>query len=498
MNPHASTSNPPTSASYTTTGPFFEHEFGGVNLRYNVAKHPLHRAVQTGNRDLVALLLKHGIDPNGTNELGQTPLHLLFVRLISPYYFSTPGRFSDPVIAGMLLKAGADMTLDEDTLVKLFISASLNNNIWSLLGVLIAERNDAKKQLIERCRKKDAFNFLVMECGRPDSNGKYGYDILESCLKVGVEPHVLRHGLQLAIEFVVLNAVLLLIKTGADMDLDFAGHAGKMLTPFHFALNHVTTFMNIMPVKLHKSVARYPISDKDFQHIDSRFRVLWLIAKAGGRTMSSVVRFNLAHCKVTLRSVYDRFLLDRRYWPLQSHSAVQNHLRLWLDILNEIQPPTSLLDLCRIAVRQALWPGFEDKLKKLALPVPLRDCILPTDHLQAIVDGIAPTTSDSNPDFPHAISDVGSISPARFPGLPCTESLPKCSSEDTEMDYELQDEWEEWGEHYELEDEWEEWSDWKQIAVHRVVQIPKGLSIYDIPTQLIIFTRNCFFTTQIR
>ena len=366
-------------------------------------QYPIHRAVQTGNKDVVDILLKHGSDPNYRDGQGTKPLYLLFRLNRSSIVDSDGRRPSDPVIVEMLLKAGATITLSDQNIRDIIAGELLPFNRWSLLEMLVTvgtyhNHANFRNLLIEKCRnyKKDTscvFFTLVTKCGESDSNGKCGYGVLESCLKGGLEPDVLRHGLKLAIDHVVPNAVLLMIKAGADVNFEFTDGQEEMVTPFDLVLNRVNESVSNLPTNVsvltHISYSKLTLICRD---IDARFSVLWLLAKSGATCIwSRDVGCRLVQVRMSLRSVYgevDR-LIREEIWSLEHYSAVQNHLQRCLDIIQKIPPLMSLLDLCRIAVRKALGSGLEDKLEQLGLPVPVKDCILHHD-LQAIVDGIVP------------------------------------------------------------------------------------------------------------
>ena len=69
---------------------------------------PLHRAVQTGNPELVELLLQHGSDPNSCDSIGCTPLQLLFLCNMYTNVFRVGPDCCQtyPDIARMLLEGG--------------------------------------------------------------------------------------------------------------------------------------------------------------------------------------------------------------------------------------------------------------------------------------------------------------------------------------------------------------------------------------------------------
>ena len=358
------------------------------------SQYPLHRAVQTGNKDLVDILLKHGGNPNCRNGQGVTPMQLLlrFIQAGSSDCDLDECRPSDFVIAEMLLKAGAtDITLSDQTITHIMNGPPAIHNHWTLLEMLVKEGN-VRNCLIKKCRNcyDDILFPMVLGCGQPDSNGKYGYTVLESCLKGGLGPGVLRHGLKLTIVHASPKAVLLWIKAGADVNFEFTDIGGNRFTPFLLALKKVTEALNTDKMSgcpIYSGVSQ--VIEK-CATIDSQFTILWLLAKTGAiRTWSRDIGCHLAQFEVSLRSVNEK--VDRlsweRNWSLEHHSAAQNHLQRCFDILKEIQPEMNLLAMCRIAVRQALGPGLEDKLEQLELPVTLKDCILHHD-LQAFVDAM--------------------------------------------------------------------------------------------------------------
>ena len=290
-------------------------EFEGENRSYT--QYPLHRAVQTGNKDLIDILLKHGSDPNCMNGQGITPLYLLLDSRRSPGFF-------------------------------------------------------------------------------------YSY----------------KHGVFI---------VLLLIKAGSDAGFEFTNRHEKTFTPFHLALNRVTTTLNNTLDNVSNRVLNSFLHASQWlsacENIDAEFSILWLLAKSGAiRIWSRDAGCRLIQFEVALKSVHEQAnLVSQETWEiylsLHHLSTIQKHLQRCHDILDKIRPPMSLLDLCRIAVRQALGPGLEDKLEQLALPVPIKDCILPHD-LQAIVDG----TPDSDRDLLHTFNDSDSSSSSRFSDLSYTDS----------------------------------------------------------------------------
>ena len=365
--------------------------FEGENRSYS--QYALHRAVQTGNKDLVHILLKHGSDPNCRNGQEKTPLQLLF-RVIKKRNlardYPLERRSSDPVIVEMLLKAGADLMLSDHNLGH--ITTYLTCNGWSLLEILITAGTNHNNAILRHRLIEECLFTLVTKCGQRDSNGKCGYGVLKSCLEAGLTPHVLRKGLEHAIQHNVPNAVLLLIKAGADVNFVFTDSQDQMVTPFGLALNLVTTSLDSIskrPILSHLSCG--PPVIYACGYINSLLSVLWLLAKSGAiSTWSRNDGCRLVQFEVALRSAYQEVgrLCREKNWSSEHHSAAQHHIQRCLDILQEIQPPMSLLDFCRIAVRQALGTGLEDKLAQLGLPVPVRDCIL-LDDLQDIVDGIA-------------------------------------------------------------------------------------------------------------
>ena len=262
--------------------------------------YPLHRAVQTGNKYLVDILLKHGSDPNCRDGQGMTPLCLwLHLRL--------------------------------------------------------------------------SFRRIL-------SDHLCLYDI-----------HIL----------------LQLIKAGSNVKIGFTDQKENKVTPLQLVLNIVTTTLDGV-FKVISSRTRYASQRVPYcRFVELKFSILWLLAKSGAIcTWSRDVGGCMTQLQLSLISVCEKASrLSREYhWPLHHLSAIQNHIQRCLDILQEIQPPMSLLDLCRFAVRQALGSGLEDKLEQLGLPVPVKDCMLPHD-LQAIVDGLSHTTSDSDRDLPLSDSD---------------------------------------------------------------------------------------------
>ena len=377
-------------------------QFEGENMSYT--QYPLHRAVQTSNKNLVDILLKHGSDPNYMDGQNRTPLQLLF-HLIRSSSFLRAGDYSasgerhtsDPVIVEMLLKAGADITLDDKILTHIMEGPPVTFHRWYLLEMLVMAKTNVRNQLIEKCRNHvDDYSFvlftLVTKCGEPDSNGKYGYSVLESCLKGGLQPDVLRHGLKLAIDHVVPNAVHLLIEAGTDVKFEFTDGQEKMVTPFHLALNLLTlTLDNLSRRSLLSDFSLALEVIYACGYIDSQLSVLWLLAKSGATsTWSRDIDCRLVQFEVVLKSTYEEVdrLFRENNWSTEHHTAAQNHLQRCLDILQEIQSPMNLLHRCCIAVRQTLGSRIKDKLDQLELPVPVKECILHYD-LQAFVDRIA-------------------------------------------------------------------------------------------------------------
>ena len=148
-------------------------QFEGVNMSYT--QYPLHRAVQTCNKNLVDVLLRYGSDPNCTNGQEKTPLQLLFrlirrstTAMIIDYsdpaerhpaiireMLKTDRHFSYPIIMEMLLKAGADMKLDAKTLTHIMSGPPQTYHRWSLLEVLVTAGTDVRDQLTEKCHNDD-------------------------------------------------------------------------------------------------------------------------------------------------------------------------------------------------------------------------------------------------------------------------------------------------------------------------------------------------------
>jgi ankyrin repeat protein len=76
---------------------------------------PLHDAAQRGCTSVVALLLKHGTDPNQADSRGDTPLHVVcrcaqsYLGLTVPHAEAISQTFQESII-GLLIDAGADPT----------------------------------------------------------------------------------------------------------------------------------------------------------------------------------------------------------------------------------------------------------------------------------------------------------------------------------------------------------------------------------------------------
>ena len=47
-----------------------------TELKDSRANTPLHYATQSGDREIVACLIKHGANPNAVGDRGYTPLHI--------------------------------------------------------------------------------------------------------------------------------------------------------------------------------------------------------------------------------------------------------------------------------------------------------------------------------------------------------------------------------------------------------------------------------------
>ena len=348
-------------------------------------KFPLHQAVQTGNPESVELLLQHGSDPNSTDSVGRTPLELLFQcnEFIDPTFDRVS---TDPVIAGILLKGGTK--IDEEMWCSLFsLAIRTAPSCWSFLELLLSEENNGKNRLLDECRDCDnddsTFFRIVTECGEDDLNGKYGYGVLEHCLKAGVKQHILQHSLQLALkqETVFPTTVLLLIKTGVDVNAEIDDN-GQSTTPLHFILNKATKFID-------RYLERDFMNESQSGELDSVFSILWLLIKAGSSSFVDLYKL-LDQIEVSIRLVYDktRNYSEKHGWSSRRHSAVLGHLQRCLDITQEIQPPSSLMELSRIVARKALGHLSEDKIHQLHLPVRVKECLKYHDY-QAIVDGVA-------------------------------------------------------------------------------------------------------------
>ena len=354
---------------------------------------PLHRAVQTGNPELVELLLQHGSDPNSCDSMGCTPLQLLFLCNIYIYgtnvFRAGPDCCqTDPDIARMWLEGAT--RIDEEMWCSLFRFANRRMPCrWSFMGLLLLAENSGRNRLLNECRDCDNDNGdffrIVIECGQGDSNGRFGYEVLEHCLKAGVEQHILKHSLQLAIKqwtnMPTLKKVLLLIKAGVDVNAEWEDN-GQRTTPFHFILNEATILIDkYLKIKC----------IKEFQsgELDTGFSILWLLIKSGSRPSGDLYS-HLGQIEVSLRSIYDTTHTNSliKNWSCRRHSAVLGHLQRCLDIIREIQPPSSLLELSRIVVQRALGPWSENKVQQLQLPRRIKETLNYHDF-QAIVDGVA-------------------------------------------------------------------------------------------------------------
>ena len=353
---------------------------------------PLHRAVQSGKVELVKLLLQYGSDPNSKDCSWRTPLQVLFMRgnyskrLIED---SIERSSADPVIAEMLLKRAAE--LDDEMWHSLFESA--NRTVaarWSFLEILLSEesKSNPRTRLLGGCCACDnepitLWN-IVDSCGEADNNGRYGYGVLEHCLKAGLEPHFLQRCLERTIKHqpTLPAAVILLMKAGVDVDWELEDFQGKIVTPFCFILDKVTASVG-------KCLENVFVDEAHSGDLDSEFSALWLLVKAGSSFPAGIHR-QLVDVEVSIRLLYDKTNLysETKNWSFRRQSAVMGHLQRCLDIIREIQPPSSLIDLSRIAVRDVLSPWSEDKVKLLQLPEQSKQCIKYHD-CQAIVDGVA-------------------------------------------------------------------------------------------------------------
>ena len=352
---------------------------------------PLHRAVQTGNPELVELLLQHGSDPNSCDSVGCTPLQLLFLCNMYTNVFRVGPDCcqTDPDIARMLLEGGT--RIDEEMWCPLFRFANRRRMPcrWSFVGLLLLAENSGRNRLLNECRDCDNDNGdffrIVTECGRGDFNGRFGYEVLEHCLKAGVEQHILNHSIQLAIKqwmnMPTFKKVLLLIKAGVDVNAEWEDN-GQMTTPFHFILNEVTILID-------KYLKRSCVEEFQSGELDTGFSILWLLIKSGSRPLGDLYS-HLGRIEVPLRSIYDMTHTNSQIknWSCRRHSAVLGHLQRCLDIIREIQPPSSLMELSRIVAQRALGPWSEDKVQQLQLPRRIKETLNYHD-CQAIVDGVA-------------------------------------------------------------------------------------------------------------
>ena len=363
----------------------WKFEFDGESREF--FQFPLHRAVQTRNPGLVELLLQHGSEPNSIDSVGRTPLQLLFqcnADLTNDY---TADRSStDPVVAGILLKGGTK--IDEEMWCSLFaIAIRTAPSRWSFLELLLSEENSGRNRLLDECRDCDnddgTFFRIVTECGEDDLNGRYGYGVLEHCLKAGVEQHILQHSLQLVLKQAIVFpiAVLLLIKSGVDVNAEIDDN-GKRTTPFHFVLGMVTKLID-------ECLETDSIYEYQSVELDSDLSILWLLIKAGSSYVADICS-HLSQIEVSIRLIYEKthHYSEKWNWSCRRHSAVLGHLQRCLDIIRGIQPPYSLLELSRIVVRKALGPWLEDRVEQLQLPEQIKDYMKYHD-CQAIVDGVS-------------------------------------------------------------------------------------------------------------
>ena len=346
---------------------------------------PLHRAVQTGSSEMVELLLQHGSDPNSMDSVGRTPLELLFQCNKD----HTDCSSTDPVIAEILLKGGTK--IDDEMWCSLFALANSRYLAaparWSFLELLLSDENSGRNRLLYDCRNCDnddqTFYRIVTECGEGDINGRYGYRVLEHCLKAGVEQHILQHSLQLAVkqDAIFPAAVLLLLKADVDVNAELED-SGERSTPFHFLFKKATQHID-------KYLESGFVDEFQSGDLDSEFSILWLLIKAGS---SPLVYFNnnLGQMEVSIRLLYDKTQhhCKKNNWSCRRRSTVLGHLQRCLDIIREIQPPYNLMELSRIVIRKALGPWSEDKVEQLKLPIRIRECLKYND-CQAIVDGVA-------------------------------------------------------------------------------------------------------------
>ena len=368
----------------------WKFEFEGGSREF--FQFPLHRAAQTGNPELVELLLQHGSDPNSIDSVGRTPLQLLFQCNVDLTSDRTADRSStDPVVAGILLEGGTK--IDEEMWCSLFALA--NRSVparWSFLELLLSEENCGRNRLLDDCRDCDnddqTFFRIVTECGEGDINGMYGYRVLEYCLKAGMEQHVLQHSLQLAIkqEAIFPAAILLLIKAGVDVNAEIVDK-GKTATPLYFLFSKITKLIG-------KYLERDFIDEFHSGELDSEFSIVWLLIKAGNVSHISSSSFDiyshLGQNETSIRLLYDKTLhySEKKNWSCRRRVAVLGHLQRCLNIIREIQPHNSLMELSRIVVRKALGPWSDDKMDQLQLPARIKECIKYHD-CQAIVDGVA-------------------------------------------------------------------------------------------------------------
>ena len=360
-------------------------EFAEETREYS--QFPLHRAVQSGNPELVGLLLQYGSDPNSKDCAGRTPLEVFFLRgdLTKMVDFNNYHAAMNIVIAEMLLKRATE--IDEVMWYTLFNLA--NETVmarWSFMELLLLDKRRSYPILAEYCNIDYELNILyniVSECGEVDDNSRYGYGVLEHCLKAGVDPRILQRCLGVAIKHhpTLLIAMILLIKAGVNVNCKLEDSKGKTVTPLRFVLEKIT-----------ESVDRYLekcfADETQSGDLDSEFSALWLLIKAGSGFPADI-HGQLVHVEVSIKLLYDKARLysETNNWSCRRRSAVLSHLQRCLDIIQEIQPPYSLMELSRIVVRKALGPWSEDRVEQLKLPLRIKECITYHD-CQTIVDGV--------------------------------------------------------------------------------------------------------------